>query len=152
MTVLVVWATISKASQWLEMPMDVTKDVYLPFFFHHSCQEPAGIHDWMQPWRRLWPSPVHVKASQVSPVVAMNHTVRVQHGYDVNYVFLSQLLCFIVIAEKESQHAFQGVGGLDLAWMYSWSDKHCFLAVVGQQVLLVLALNANFMLRIFWPR
>ena len=91
---LVVGATVGEAASWLEVAVDVAEDIYLTLFFHHFGQELAGVHDGVQPGRGIGPPPVHIKACEICPMVALDDSIWVEHRHDIEDVLLSQFFRF----------------------------------------------------------
>lgn len=94
---LVVGAAVSETAHGLKVAVDVAKDVDLSFLFDHPGHELACIHDGVQPGRWVEPTAIHVEASEVGAVVALDNTVGVKHRHNIENVLASQILRFLVV-------------------------------------------------------
>lgn len=79
---------------------------------------------------RLQPPPVQVEPQQRSPVVAVHHSVRVQHRHDLEHVAGPQLHGDRVVAEEELDEALDDPGGLSFARVNARGYHHSFLMFV----------------------
>ena len=85
-----------------------------------------GVVDWrMQVLVRLVPLPVQVTAEQGASIVAVDDSIRVEHGHNPEYEMASQLFSFG--REQVSDKAVDHVRGLRLSRMHSACDDHSLL-------------------------
>ena len=79
----------------------------------------------------LLPFPVQVTSKERASVVAINYSIRVQHGHNSDHEMPSELISFF--GEKIIKEAVQHVRSLGLTWMNSACyDDRFLLAVVLQ--------------------
>jgi hypothetical protein len=71
------------------MSMKVTENHQLPFFSELNKKLFSVIYARMKDFRRRLPPPVQVASSQRTSVVPVDHTIRIQHGNDLEYELLS---------------------------------------------------------------
>mmetsp|Transcript_16173 Transcript_16173/g.36750 ORF Transcript_16173/g.36750 Transcript_16173/m.36750 type:complete len:203 (-) Transcript_16173:889-1497(-) len=67
--------------------------------------------------------PVQVLATHVQTMMAEGHTIRVQHGYNVDNIVAEQFSGFMVARCQKVQQAFQHVAGRRFAWVNTSTDE-----------------------------
>lgn len=85
-------------------------------------------HRWMQAFMRLLPAPVQIAAGEGASVVAINHTVGVEHRNDLEDVVLPQkprLFAFGIC--QEAKYAAHHPGADDFSWMHPRRYHDCLL-------------------------
>lgn len=90
----------------LEVAMDIAVHINQPLLFDEACQILDCVDCRMDPWRWVSPTSVHVETCQTRPVIALNYSIGIQHGYNVYDVVLPYFNCFFVVRQQEVYHAF----------------------------------------------
>ena len=146
--VLIVRVAVHEAADWLEMTVDVAKHLYCAFFLDHLDELAHDVHLRVQPWRWLDPSAVHVEASQIGALVALNHAVRIEHRHHVKDELTAQLLGLDAVRQQEVDHAFESKRALRLSRVHSACNYHGLFALVDHQELAELGFNSD--IRVSW--
>jgi hypothetical protein len=113
--VFFIGVAVHEAASWLEMSVNIAEDVNRAFFLDHRDKLAHNIHRWMKPGRWLNPSAVHIKSSEVGPLVSVNNTIWVEHRHYIKDVLTSKLPCLNAVRKQEVDHAFQGKRALGLS-------------------------------------
>jgi hypothetical protein len=79
------------------MPVEIAEHHKLAFLMHVLNQLLAVIDRRLKCFRRKFPAPVEVATRQRASVVAVDNTVRVKHGYYLEYEILTEKACLYVV-------------------------------------------------------
>lgn len=83
------------------MPVEITEEEYLTRFlglFHHEL---CVIIDGVKLGTRTNPLSVKILADKRTSIVAYDDTVWIQHGDDFEYICISKVLGFVIVAYQE---------------------------------------------------
>jgi hypothetical protein len=77
---------------------------------------------------RVCPSAIQVEPQKRSSVVSINHSVRVEHWYNLKNITIAQLLTSR--RQQIPDHPFSHQRGLRLPWVHPSGNHHCPLSTV----------------------
>jgi len=102
--------------------MQITKKEHFPYLLNAEYHLLEVEYLRMVYFGRVVPLLVEVVARDVAPVVPVDDSIRVEHGYDLEDEVLPQLLGFVVSGQQKLDDAVTDVAGDRLPWVYSGGD------------------------------
>lgn len=85
-------ATVHEDVLSTAVTVEVAKDLELAFLREVMAQLLRGVNGWVQDFARSLPTAVKIAACKRATVIAVDNTVRIEHGHDLEDEILAQVL------------------------------------------------------------
>ncbi len=81
--------------------------------------------------RRIFSHPVQITPYNRTPVIPIDHTIRIEHRNNVKHESLSHLLGLLIIGNEEINKALDFVASKGFSRMDSSCNYYCFLVIAA---------------------